>query len=106
MSASSIAEDASAGDLIGTLSVTGGSGSYTFTEVSDPDSLFAIDGDDVEVDATLAVGTHSYTVEADNGVDDPIQRVFVISVTEVTEDYAPSLDFSDARNSMYSGQVA
>ncbi len=83
LSSSSIAEDASVGDAVGTLSVVGGSGSYTFTEVADPGSAFAIDGDVIEVDAALSAGSYSYTVQADNGVDAPIQKVFTITATTV-----------------------
>lgn len=81
ISGTSVLDDAAVGDAIGTLSVIGGSGVYTFTEIADPDALFAIDVDAVEVAAALTVGSYSYTVQADNGVDDPIQRVFTFTVT-------------------------
>jgi hypothetical protein len=83
-----IAEDAASGSVVGTLSVANGSGSYTFSITSDPDNKFAIDGDDLETDAALDYETatsHSVTIEADNGVDDPISRVFTITVTNVVE---------------------
>jgi hypothetical protein len=86
LSASTIAEDAGVGDAVGTLSVSNGSGSYTFTLTDDAGGLFAIDGDDLEVDGALDYETatsHSITVEADNGVDDPISRQFTITVTDV-----------------------
>jgi hypothetical protein len=105
LSSSTIAEDASVGDLVGTLAVSNGSGSYTFTLTDDAGGLFALDvGDDtlLEVAGALSVGSESITVEADNGVDDPISRAFLITVTAVIPpDYTPSLDFSDARNSQY-----
>lgn len=88
LSASTVAESASIGDLVGTLSVFNGSGSYTFTITADPDSKFDIDGDDLEVGAGLdfeADATHSVTIEADNGVDDPITRTFDITVTDIPE---------------------
>ena len=87
LSANSIAEGAS-GRLVGTLSVSSGSGSYTFSITADPDNKFAIDGDDLETDAALnyeAATSHSVTIEADNGVDDPISRTFTINVTNVIE---------------------
>jgi hypothetical protein len=109
LSASIIAEDASVGDPVGTFSVSGGSGSYTFTLTDDAGGLFAIDGDDLEVAGALdyeTAASHSITVEADNGVDDPISRTFSITVTDVSESsFTPSLDFSDERNSQYIGQV-
>lgn len=89
ISASSIAEDANVGDAIGTLSVTNGSGVYTFTITADPDTKFAIDGSALELGATVdyeTATTHSVTIEADNGVDPPISRTFTIYVTNVFEE--------------------
>lgn len=87
--ADTIAEDASSGTVVGILSVLGGNGTYTFTITADPDSKFAIANDDeLQVDAALDYETatsHSVTVEADNGIDDPIERVFTINVTDVGE---------------------
>lgn len=88
LSATSIAEDAASGSIVGALSVSNGSGSYTYSITADPDSKFAIDGSNLETDATLDYETdtsHSVTIEADNGVDDPISRVFTITVTNVLE---------------------
>lgn len=92
LSANSIAEDAATGTAVGTLSVINGSGSYTFTITADPDNKFAIDGTALEIDQTLNYETatsHSVTVQADNGVDDPITRTFTIFVTDVDEDVTP-----------------
>lgn len=103
LSSSTIAEDASVGDLVGTLSVSRGSGSYTFTLTDDAGGLFALDGTDdtlLEVAGALSAGSESITVEADNGVDDPISRAFLITVTAVAA-ATPSLDFSDPDNSQY-----
>ena len=88
LSATSIAESATSGSVVGTLSVTGGSGSYTFSITADPDNKFAIDGINLETDAALDHETatlHSVTIEADNGVDTPISRTFTITVTNVLE---------------------
>jgi hypothetical protein len=100
LSASIVAEDASVGDPVGTFSVSGGSGSYTFTLTDDAGGLFAIDGADLEVAGALTAGGESITVEADNGVDTPISRTFSITVTAVAA-ATPSLDFSDPDNSQY-----
>lgn len=84
LSSATIAEDASVGDLVGTLSVSNGSGSYTFTLTDDAGGLFALDGSDdtlLEVAAALSAGSETITVDADNGVDDPISRQFLITVT-------------------------
>jgi hypothetical protein len=88
LSGLSIAEDASSGTVVGTLSVANGSGSYTFSITADPDSKFAIDGSNLETAAALnyeVATSHSVTIEADNGVDDPISRVFIIPVLNVLE---------------------
>jgi hypothetical protein len=88
LSGLSIAEDASSGSVVGSLSVINGSGDYTFTIIDDPDGKFAIDGDDLEDDATLDYETatsHQVTVRADNGVDPPIERTFTIQVINVLE---------------------
>jgi hypothetical protein len=88
LSGYSIAEDAIVGAAIGTLSVNNGSGSYTYTITADPDVKFAIDGDALELGATVDYETatsHSVTIEADNGVDPPISRVFTITITNIFE---------------------
>lgn len=85
LSASTIAEDASVGDLVGLLSVSNGSGTYAFTLTNDAGGLFALDGVDdtrLEVASALSAGSESITVEADNGVDPVISRSFLITVTE------------------------
>jgi len=89
LSALTIAEDAIVGDAVGTLSVTNGSGSYTYTITADPDTKFAIDADALELGATVDYETatsHSVTVEADNGVDDPVSRTFTVFVSNVFEE--------------------
>jgi hypothetical protein len=91
LSASVAAEDAATGTEIGNLSVSNGSGSYTFSITADPDSKFQLDaGDDsiLEVGGALDYETatsHLVTIEADNGVDDPITRQFTLTVTNVLE---------------------
>jgi hypothetical protein len=88
LTATTIAEDAAVGDPVGTLSVVNGSGSYTFSITADPDSKFAIDGATLETAAALdyeTATTHSVTIEADNGVDPPLSRTFLIGVTNVFE---------------------
>jgi hypothetical protein len=82
LSSATITDTASIGDVVGALSVTGGSGSYTYTLTDDAGGLFAIDVAAVEVAAALTAGSYSITVQADNGVDAPISRAFLITVTE------------------------
>ena len=88
LSGSAVAENASLSTVIGTLSVLNGTGSYTFSITADPDNKFALSGDDLINDGTFnyeAATSHSVTIEADNGVDDPISRTFTITVTNVYE---------------------
>ena len=105
MSAATIAEDASVGDLVGTLSVSNGTGTYAFTLTDDAGGLFAIDGVDdtrLEVAAALSAGSESITVSADNGVDTPITRALLITVTAVGGGGGTTeLQFNDALNSQY-----
>ena len=89
ISSNGIAEDASIGDAVGTLSVVNGSGVYTFSITADPDTKFAlnVDGVTLELAATLDYGlatSHSVTIQADNGVDPPISRTITIFVIEVS----------------------
>lgn len=88
LSGSAVAENASLSTVIGTLSVLNGTGSYTFSITADPDNKFALSGDDLINDGTFnyeAATSHSVTIEADNGVDDPVSRTFTIIVTNVYE---------------------
>lgn len=93
LSNNSIDEDASNGDPIGTLSVSGGRGTYTFTVTADPDSVFTIDSDDLEKDGSLdyeTAASHLVTIQADNGIDDPIVQTFTIYVNDI-DDTAPTI---------------
>lgn len=89
LSSTTIAEDAADNSVVGILSVNNGSGTYTFTITSDPDNKFAIANDDeLQIDELLDYETatsHLVTIEADNGVDDPISRQFTITVTDVAD---------------------
>ena len=95
LSNAAIAENAAIGDLVGTLAVAGGAGSYTFAITADPDEKFALDGNDLELDATLdhaTAATHIATIEADNGLDLPLTRTFTVTVTAVSGLIAITLD--------------
>lgn len=87
LSSSSISEGDPINSVVGILSVINGEGTYTFTITGDPDSKFAIANDDeLIIDQMLDFETaesHQVTIEADNGVDDPIERTFTITVINV-----------------------
>jgi hypothetical protein len=86
LSPETVLDTAVGGDLVGTLSVIGGRGTYTFSITADPDSKFDLDGTDtslleVEALATFSVGdSHSVTIEADNGIDAVISATFSVRV--------------------------
>lgn len=82
LSAATIPDSTESGSTVGTLSVTNGSGSYTYSLTSNPDDLFSIDDDLLKTAEALTAGSYPITIEADNGVDDPISRAFLITVTE------------------------
>jgi methionine-rich copper-binding protein CopC len=95
LSATSVAEDADIGDIIGTLSVVNGSGVWGFGIDSDPDGKFSITPgqDTLRVGAGLdyeADTSHPVTIVADNGVDPTFTRTFTITVTNVDE-VAPTI---------------
>ena len=85
----SVDENAAVDTVIGSLAVNNGSGSYTFSITSDPDSKFKIANDDeLQVDGALdfeAAASHQVTVEADNGVDPPLSRTFTVFVINLIE---------------------
>jgi hypothetical protein len=100
LSDASVDEDAGVGDLVATLSVSGGSGTYTFTLTDDAGGLFALDAVDdtrLEVAAALTAGTESITIEADNGVDPVLTRTIMITIESIST--GGIMDFSNADNS-------
>lgn len=81
LSASTVLDSASVGTTIGTLSVLGGTGSYTFTLTSNPGSLFSITGTALKVAASLTAGSDAITIRADNGAGGVVTQPFLITVT-------------------------
>jgi len=69
------------GQTVGVLSVVGGSGTYTYSLLSNPGGLFAISGSNLNVAAALTAGDKPITVRASGGVPTPVDRVFTITVT-------------------------
>lgn len=101
LSAATIADTASIGDTIGTLSVSGGTGTYTFTLTSNPGGLFSITGTSLKVAAALSTGSDAITVHADNGAGGIVDRVLLITVTHTSGGSGAALQFNVASNSMY-----
>src|SRR4029077_615675 len=80
-----VLESATIGTTVGTLSVAGGTGTYTFTLTSNPGSLFATagtNGVNLNVAAALTAGIKPITVQAAGGVPTPISRTINITVTQ------------------------
>lgn len=78
-----VADDASAGDTVGTL--TGATGGSTLSLEDDAGDMFAIDGDDIEVGATpLAAGDYDIVVRETlaSAINSPRDTTLTITVTE------------------------
>lgn len=81
LSAATIPDTTASGSTVGDLSVSDGTGSYTYSLTSNPGTLFSITGAALKTAATLTAGSYPITVQADNGVDPPVSRAFLITVT-------------------------
>jgi hypothetical protein len=100
LSASTFPENSALNTVIGALSVTGGTGVYTYSFTSNPGTLFNISGSDLRVTSTtIAAGSYPVTIRADNGAGSVIDQPFFLTATAVGG--SPSLDFSDPDNSQY-----
>jgi hypothetical protein len=83
LSNATVAANATIGTTVGTLSVVGGTGTYTYSLTSNPGGLYAISGSSLNVAAALSPGTTPVTVQATGGVPTPLSNVFAITVTPV-----------------------
>lgn len=81
LSSATVLSTATVGTTIGALSVFNGSGSYTFTLTSNPGGLFSISGSNLQVAASLSIGSDPITVHADNGAGSVLNMAFLITVT-------------------------
>lgn len=81
ISNTTVPSSATIGTVVGTLSVIGGSGSYTYTLTSNPGGLYSISGNQLEVAASLTPGSDPITVQANNGAGSVITQPFTIIVT-------------------------
>lgn len=94
ITASSIAEDASLTDVIGTLAVInlGDLTVSSYAITADPDNKFDLDGADLIVDGALDYETatsHSVTIEATLSDASTVEGIFTITVTDVEETAFP-----------------
>lgn len=81
LSNATVTDAAAIGATVGTLSVTGGSGSYSYALTSNPGSLFAISGSSLKVASSLAAGTVPIAIQATGGTPSPVTTNFFIVVT-------------------------
>lgn len=82
LSVSTFPANSTIGTVIGTLSVSHGSGSYTFSLTSNPGSLFSITTNQLKVaNATITAGSYPVTIKADNGAGSVVTRSFLLTAT-------------------------
>ncbi len=82
LSASTFIENSALNTVIGTLSVSGGTGTYTYSFQSNPGTLFNISGSSLRVTSTtIAAGSYPVTIRADNGAGSVIDKVFMLTAT-------------------------
>lgn len=68
--------------VIGTLSVSGGTGTYTFTFTSNPGTLFNISTASLRDNTgTITAGSYPITIQADNGAGSVVTKAFLITAT-------------------------
>ena len=80
LSSATVLDNATVGTVIGTLSVSGGTGSYTYSLTSNPGTLFSITTNQLKVAASLTAGSDPITIKADNGAGSVVTKAFLITV--------------------------
>lgn len=84
LSNSYVAKGAAIGSTVGILSVTNGSGTYTYTLTSNPGSLYSISGSNLNVAGPIVSGSVTIRVNAAGGSPVPAQANFLITVTTLS----------------------
>ena len=85
LSNASFPENSALNTVIGTLSVSGGTGTYTFTFTSNPGTLFNISTASLRVTSTtIAAGSYPVTIQADNGAGSVVTKAFLLTATSVS----------------------
>jgi hypothetical protein len=92
LSAAIIGDTAHVGDVVGTLSVSRGTGSYTYTFTSNPGTLFSITTNSLKVAASLTAGSDAITLHADNGAGSVVTTTFLITVTHASGAFVPTFE--------------
>lgn len=100
LSASTFTANAAQNTAIGTLSVVGGTGTYTFTLTDSHTNAVQVagtNGVNLQVgSAASSAGSFSITVHADNGAGSTFDKVFLITASPVGGAVALKADLSDA----------
>ena len=98
LSASTLEENSAEGTAIGSLSVSNGSGTYTFTctdSASNKVKVAGANGVNLQAGSSATdyetATSHSITIHADNGAGSVLDRTFTITVTDVAEAGGDSL---------------
>jgi hypothetical protein len=93
LSAASFTAGAAQGTAIGTLSVVGGTGTYTFTLTDSHTNAVQVagtNGVNLQVgSASSSAGSFSITIHADNGAGSTFNRTFLVTATSVVT-YVPT----------------
>jgi hypothetical protein len=75
-----VVKGAAVGSTIGTFSVVGGTGSYTYTLLSSPSNQFGISGPNLTVATALSGGAYTITVRATGGVPSTVAGTFTVHI--------------------------
>jgi len=96
LSGATISSTAATGTLIGNFSVTGGSGTYTYSLTNNPGGLFQVSSTGVLSNAIqgLTPGSDPITAQANNGAGSIVSGPFLITVL-ASSALTPSLNFSN-----------
>lgn len=99
LSSNTLTENSAQGTAVGTLSVVGGTGTYTFTLSDSAGNRLQVagaNGVDLQAGATVTdyetATSHNITVHADNGAGSTFDRTFTIFVLDVAEGGAAVTD--------------
>lgn len=97
LSGASFLAGAAQGTAIGTLSVVGGTGTYTFTLTDSHSNAVQVagtNGVNLQVGASASsAGSFSITVHADNGAGSTFDHTFLITATPTAGNHVPTYEF-------------
>ena len=92
LSASTFPANSALNTVIGTLSVSGGTGVYTYSFTSNPGTLFNISGSSLRVNsATISAGSYPVTIQASNGAGSTVTASFLLTATAASSGQAAGL---------------